>query len=904
MNSRDTVHIESIPASIAITDKAGTILFCNQHLAEMFGHDSATLLQGKPVTDLIAKKDKNRVSQGIGETFGGGISSAIECLAQRKDTSTFGIEMTGQLMVSNDAGQGAGILVIRDISQRIESESKIRESESMYRALFENTGTALLIIKEDMTIALANTGFERLSGNTKNEIEGRKRWTSYVLGEDRETVLRYHQDLRRNPASIRAYVPRTFESRFIDRDGQVHTCLTTMALIPTTTDSIVSILDITVRKSAEDALRQSENNLNAIIDTAPVPQFIIDKNHRVIRWNQALERLTGVKARAVLGTDRHWSAFYPQRRFCIADFIVEGMPDRIAVNYAGKYQKSDEVPDQYEVTDFFPHVGESGRWLTFTSMAIRDSQGTITGAIETLVDISGQKQAQAEISRANEQLTATLQELQSTGEMLKQNISELEEVKKEIERSEARYRDIATNIPGIIFRFIVLKADRAHDPFTCEQDFSLFTLGPDEIHSKPDALFNLIHEEDVASVKNSLLGCAKANEPWNTAFRMKPRGNETRWFNGRAVPREIGDGDVIWHGVLIDITDRKIAELALIENERKLRAILDQTFQFMGLLSPDGTLVSANRAATDLIGMKEPEVIGKPFWETPWWAHSVELQDRLREGIMKVAQGQSDRFEATHPGIDGSTHFVDFSLKPVKDNRGNVVFLIPEGHDITRQKLLQEEISAALREKELLLKEIHHRVKNNIQVIASLLNMQARTVADNGTREVLREAQNRVKSIALVHEKLYQSRSLDHIDYFDYLKKISRHLYESYGVSAKTVTVNIQAENISLHIDKAVPCSLIINELLSNAFKHAFPDGRKGDIWITIQKKGESLVLLYRDNGIGLPENISPERAESLGMRRLHGLTRQLHGTIEISGLEGTSITITFPYESRTEGSA
>ncbi len=904
MNSRDTVHIESIPASIAITDKAGTILLCNQHLAEMFGYDSATLLQGKPVTELIALPDKGRVSQELGETFGGGMPSAIECLAQRKDNSTFGIEMAGQLMVSDDAGQGAGILVIRDVSQRIEPESKIRESESMYRALFENTGTAMLIIREDMTITRVNTGFERLSGSTGNEIEGRKRWTSYVLGEDRETVLRYHQDLRRDPVSIRDYVPRTFEFRFIDRDGQVHTCLTTMALIPATTDSIVSILDITERKSAEDALRQSENNLNAIIDTAPVPQFIIDKNHRVVRWNQALERLTGVKATAVLGTDRHWSAFYPQRRFCIADFIVDGMPDRIAVNYAGKFQKNDEVPDQYEVTDFFPHVGESGRWLTFTSMAIRDSQGTVTGAIETLVDISGQKQTQAEISRANEQLTATLQELQSTGEMLKQNISELEEAKKEIERSEARYRDIATNIPGIIFRFIVLKADRAQDPFTCEQVFSLFTLGPDEIHSKPDALFNLIHEEDVAGVKNSLLECAKANEPWNTAFRMKPRGNETRWFNGRAVPREIGDGDVIWHGVLIDITDRKIAEIALIENERKLRAILDQTFQFMGLLSPDGTLVSANRAATDLIGMNEPEVIGKPFWETPWWAHSGELQDRLREGIMKVARGESDRFEATHPGIDGSTHFVDFSLKPVKDDRGNVVFLIPEGHDITRQKLLQEEISAALREKELLLKEIHHRVKNNIQVIASLLNMQARTVADNGTREVLREAQNRVKSIALVHEKLYQSRSLDHIDYFDYLKKISRHLYESYGVSAKTVTVNIHAENISLHIDKAVPCSLIINELLSNAFKHAFPDGRKGDIWITIRKDGESLVLLYHDNGIGLPENLSPERAESLGMRLLHGLTRQLHGTIEISGLEGTSITITFPYESRMEGSA
>jgi two-component sensor histidine kinase len=175
--------------------------------------------------------------------------------------------------------------------------------------------------------------------------------------------------------------------------------------------------------------------------------------------------------------------------------------------------------------------------------------------------------------------------------------------------------------------------------------------------------------------------------------------------------------------------------------------------------------------------------------------------------------------------------------------------------------------------------------------------MQSRTVEDPKIKEVLREAQNRVKSIALVHEKLYQSKSLDRIDYHDYLQKISRHLYDSYGVSPRNVTMNIHAENISLHIDKAVPCSLIINELLSNAFKHAFPDGRKGDVWIDIHKNGESLVLLYRDNGVGLPEDISIERSDSLGMRLLYGLTRQLHGTIEVRRLEGTHILITFPYD-------
>jgi two-component sensor histidine kinase len=170
--------------------------------------------------------------------------------------------------------------------------------------------------------------------------------------------------------------------------------------------------------------------------------------------------------------------------------------------------------------------------------------------------------------------------------------------------------------------------------------------------------------------------------------------------------------------------------------------------------------------------------------------------------------------------------------------------------------------------------------------------MQARTVDDPAIREVLREAQNRVKSIALVHEKLYQSKSLDRIDYRDYLRKISRHLYESYGVSPRTIAMNIHADSVSLHIDKAVPCSLIINELLSNAFKHAF------------EKNGTSMIIRYRDNGIGLPENLSIAQSETLGMRLLDGLTRQLHGTIEVGRADGTSFSITFPLDTASGDAA
>ncbi len=135
-----------------------------------------------------------------------------------------------------------------------------------------------------------------------------------------------------------------------------------------------------------------------------------------------------------------------------------------------------------------------------------------------------------------------------------------------------------------------------------------------------------------------------------------------------------------------EIIERKKVEKALRESERKIRALYDQTFQFIGLMTPEGNLIEANRTALEFSGIKLGDVLNKPFWQTPWWVHSPELQEKLRQAIRKVAQGEFVRFEATHIAKDGTLHYVDFSLKPVKDKNGKVIFMIPEGRDITEQK--------------------------------------------------------------------------------------------------------------------------------------------------------------------------------------------------------------------------
>jgi two-component sensor histidine kinase len=209
-------------------------------------------------------------------------------------------------------------------------------------------------------------------------------------------------------------------------------------------------------------------------------------------------------------------------------------------------------------------------------------------------------------------------------------------------------------------------------------------------------------------------------------------------------------------------------------------------------------------------------------------------------------------------------------------------------------KKLEGEIKITLGEKDVLLKEIHHRVKNNLQIIASLLNLQSQYVKDEGTLAVIKDSQNRIKTMALIHEKIYQSKSLDRVDYEDYLEKITRSLFESYGVSPKKIAMKIHAKNVVLHIDKAIPCSLIINEMLSNTFKHAFPNDRTGEVRIDVKLDGDTLRLLYSDNGIGLPESVTLDRTESLGMQLISGLTQQLKGTVEIQRGGGTTFLIAF----------
>lgn len=204
-------------------------------------------------------------------------------------------------------------------------------------------------------------------------------------------------------------------------------------------------------------------------------------------------------------------------------------------------------------------------------------------------------------------------------------------------------------------------------------------------------------------------------------------------------------------------------------------------------------------------------------------------------------------------------------------------------------------LTASLREKEILLREIHHRVKNNLQIISSLLELQSESVRDEEALSLFRESQERIKAMALVHERLYRSRDFASIDFGEYVENLIRHLALSYVEDQERISVRIDVANFTMDIEEAIPCGLIINELISNALKHAFPDGRRGEIWVACRADAEGVVTIeVRDNGVGLPTDRDLLDSDTLGLQIVSMLTRQLRGTIEMKSDGGASFILTF----------
>jgi PAS domain S-box-containing protein len=337
-----------------------------------------------------------------------------------------------------------------------------------------------------------------------------------------------------------------------------------------------------------------------------------------------------------------------------------------------------------------------------------------------------------------------------------------------------------------------------------------------------------------------------------------------------------------------DITQRKMAE----ESLYRLASIVDSSEDAIVSKRLDGTIISWNAGAERLFGYSAMEVLGR----SSNMIVPPERQTEEDELILRIARGERvQNLETVHRCKDG--HLVDIflSVSPVRDSEGRIVGASKIARDITEKKRSEALTRESLREKETLLKEIHHRVKNNMQLISSLLQLQSRVIKDPDAISVFRDGQNRIRSMALIHEKLYRSSSLARVDFAGYIHSLVAILLRTYNTPSQRVSVDVKIEDISLNLDTAVPLGLLLNELISNCLKHAFPDRRPGQVIVSVQKHpGDELELIVTDNGIGMPADFEPGKSSSLGMRLIHILADQLQGSVEISIQEGTTFRLKF----------
>jgi PAS domain S-box-containing protein len=625
------------------------------------------------------------------------------------------------------------------------------------------------------------------------------------------------------------------------------------------------------RAAAEHELKRSELRYRRLYESAQEAILILDGDTgEIIDANASLEKMLGYTV-VELSRTGFSNLVYPFDQQKIKRWIKNLISDTSAPAIETKFIHRDQRTISAKVTASLIRFPDGSPWYC---------------AIEIQND-SDRQLAVDKLTKAHDKMEKRVQkrtaELKKTNTDLQNEIIRSEQLVANLQESEAIYRSIGDLVP-----FGVWLCD-ANGEATYFSDSFLDLVGSPMDVCRGTGWIRHLHPDDEKKTLEDWLRCVESGKNWDYEYRIRDPAGACHTVLSRGAPIRDNEGQITsWAGINLDITDRQNAE----KERAHLAAIVTSSDDAIIGKSLDGTIFSWNASAERVYGYTARESIGMNISMLVPPGRENDTSDILE----KIRRDEPVlHYETVMMTKDGRNIDISLTASPIKDSRGKIVGLSSIGRDITDTKHIQEILSASLREKEMLLKEIHHRVKNNIQVISSLLSMQSRIAGDQVVKNVLKEAQDRVKSIALIHEKLCQSKSLDWIDYQDYLEKISRHLSSSYCINPGTIVVHVNAENVSLNIDKAVPCSLIINELLSNAFKHAFPDGRKGEVDLTITAEDDQFIIRYKDDGIGLPDGFSMDNSTSLGMQLLAGLTGQLKGTILFENGNGTRCTIRFP---------
>ncbi len=518
----------------------------------------------------------------------------------------------------------------------------------------------------------------------------------------------------------------------------------------------------------------------------------------------------------------------------ITPYLTEALEGKVAY-YEGPYQAT---------------TTDASRWVSSSISPIRGIDGSVKGGLLVVVDLTEKHEAE-KIRREREEIFRAVFEQSSVGIILYS--------------SDLTALDCNQNFADMI-------------ESTREK-----VIGLDLTRLREKAVIPIIKEAIVEGKMSHYEG------PYHATT-----SDAYRWVSFSASPLRDDDGEVR-NGLLvvIDITERWKAEQAMHESEERYRYLFENANDFIFTLDLNGKYTSFNKQALDRAGYSSDEAVNLTISDIV----APEYRDLALAMLKKkLEKGEPTTYEVELQTKNGGRIPLEVITQlMVRD--GKPVGIQGIGRDITERKQMEEQIRKSLREKETLLKEVHHRVKNNFQVILSLINLQSANIENHDLQKYFADAQSRIRSMALVHELLYQSEDISRLDISTYIATIVGELFSSYHRTVRVPEPRIVAGRIDLTIDQAIPCGLIINELVTNALKYAFPADWTGDpaIVITVNEKDGMVELAVGDNGVGLPESIDFNATKTLGLSLVPVLARQLMGSVEVERAGGTKITVRFP---------
>ncbi|WP_204150188.1 PAS domain S-box protein [Leptolyngbya sp. CCY15150] len=590
-----------------------------------------------------------------------------------------------------------------------------------------------------------------------------------------------------------------------------------------------------------DDLQQSESTLRSFFDSAPMPMGIVELHHSDILHlsdNGAAAEFFGTTSQAM-------------RHRLSSDLGVPAATIERWITYYREAERT-QAPVRFE---YHQSELEGGRWLSGSVCPIAVSSSGRSQFSYIVEDITDRKQAEEILSRREEQLRLT------------------------IDFTHIGTWDWDLRQDTVIWN---------------DNHFKLLGLDPPTTADPYQSWRSAIHPDDLARVEQALQDALHQHTDYETEYRVFHPDGTLRWLVGRG--RGLYDADqqpIRMLGVIIDISDRKKAEQI-----QEFQAVITRNMAegVCVVRADNGIIAYANRKFEQMFGYEPGELDGQHVSVVNYATDTVSAEAVNQVIRRAVLDNQEVTYEVYNVKKDGTPFWCSATTTIFAHAEYGTVMVAVQ-QDISDRKESEAKLQASLKEKELLLKEIYHRVKNNLQVIYSLLNLQSRNVSDPAALSVLRDSQSRIRAMALVHEKLYKSPDLARIDLADYIQSLAYSLLETYRASGHHITLRLEIEPYSLDIETALPCGLMLTELMSNSLKYAFPGGRSGEIAILLSVSPEHQISLrVQDNGVGLPDDFDLQHMSSLGLSLVQNLSKQIKGSVVVSPQPvGSAFHITFP---------